>query len=168
MIRLLHWQSLSCNILYFHSVFTSKFHLHRLSECEVLILSSNRMLVAFFKSDMYSLNPAKQICRHFFYSIHMKWRLTCVVFVVFVFLIIVFVIGGWKSPICERPCVQINLSNIWWIPWGWTNLGALDFHYENGYRATKMHLNTSQPRQGSLGTWQNIFHYLGHFLWVFV
>ena len=46
---------------------------------------------------------------------------------------------------CERPCVQINLSNIWWIPWRWTNLGALDFHYENGYRTTKMHLNTSQP-----------------------
>ena len=99
-----------------------------------------------FQSDMYSLNSAKRTRRHYFYSFHMKWRLTCVVFVVFVFLIIVFVIGGWKSPICERPCVQINLSNIWWIPWGWTNLGALDFHYENGYRATKMHLNTSQPR----------------------
>ena len=56
---------------------------------------------------MYSLNSAKRTRRHYFYSIHMKWRLTCVVCVVFVFLIIVFVIGGWKSPICERPCVQI-------------------------------------------------------------
>ena len=50
-----HWvdyyvnKVLSSNILDFHSVFISKLHLHCLSECEVLMLSSNRMLVAFFK-----------------------------------------------------------------------------------------------------------------------
>ena len=31
-----------------------------------------------------------------------------------------------------------------WVPWGWTNLGELNFHYENGPPHSGIHLNGYQ------------------------
>ena len=47
--------------------------------------------------------------------------------------------------------------------WGWTNLGELNFHYENGSPRTKMHLNSCQymPRVQELSTELRIVHFSG-------
>ena len=130
----LHWvdyyvnRVLSCNILDFHSVFISKFHLHCLSECEVLMLSSNRMLVAFFKVT----------CIHW---IQLNEHAD-----------IIFIPSTWSDDWPALYLLYLSLSLLKTLctnkfeQYMMRTLGELDFHYENGYRRTKMHLNPSQPR----------------------